>query len=338
MVYAGRLEPRRPGQESSISRAAFALGRLWLLTDAGDVSTIAPGQRQRVDVALPEPALDLCVANGMPKVLTCAREACVTWSLRSWGVGSWRTEATVPASGDGFVAMSCTDDRLTILATGQLIEVRGKDQNRVPLSQKLAAGGVTSLYPARREVFVGLNEGEFGGGLRRIDRATGRISVVERNASGERCGGPLSSKCDAVNGITPLPWKPGCLAVAVGVVHFFPHGRLVEVCGDEVRRLYFRPLASDAKHPQRQRKRDDEPYETEAFFGVVPSGKALLAVGTEGVYRFNGAGDPAIRPLPKFQEVGGVDVSFDDPDAVLVYTSINQRRSISGSVPMLMPR
>jgi hypothetical protein len=41
-------EPRRPDQEAYLSRAAFADGRLWLLSDAGDLWSIAEGKGERV--------------------------------------------------------------------------------------------------------------------------------------------------------------------------------------------------------------------------------------------------------------------------------------------------
>ena len=41
-----------------------------------------------------------------------------------------------------------------------------------------------------------LNAGEWGGGLQRIDVATGATSSVERRDSAELCAGPLNSDCD----------------------------------------------------------------------------------------------------------------------------------------------
>ncbi|HTV18873.1 MAG TPA: hypothetical protein VMG12_09385, partial [Polyangiaceae bacterium] len=41
-----------PDAERFISRAVFAAGRLWLLTDTGGLSSIAPGSLRRVDAGL----------------------------------------------------------------------------------------------------------------------------------------------------------------------------------------------------------------------------------------------------------------------------------------------
>jgi hypothetical protein len=45
-----------------------------------------------------------------------------------------------------------------------------------------------------------------------------------------------------------------------------------------------------------------------------------------------------LTPLPEFEKVGNIRVSFALQDVVLLLTEVNERRSISGSVPMLVPR
>jgi hypothetical protein len=185
-------------------------------------------------------------------------------------------------------------------------------------------------------VFVGYNAGEWGGGLRRIDRRTGHVEVVARNVSGELCGGPLNTGCDPVNGIVTEPWKPECVVVAVGLVHMSPHGRLVQVCGPSVQRLLVRPYGDES--PRDPTNKDDEPFSTVAFFGLARAGDVLWAVGIDGLYQVGVRGAVKQRPLPAFTNVGGVEVSFAIPHMVLVLTRVNQRRSASGNVPMLVPR
>lgn len=77
----------------------------------------------------------------------------------------------------------------------------------------------------------------------------------------------------------------------------------------------------------------------EAFFGLERSGDELVAAGTEGVYHFSGSrtSQPTLLPLPHFEEIGGVRVNFELPGLVLVLTEIN-RHSVSGAVPLLVPR
>jgi hypothetical protein len=44
-----------------------------------------------------------------------------------------------------------------------------------------------------------------GGGLRRIDRRSGEITVVGQNSTGELCGGQLNTGGDPVNGVAAEP-------------------------------------------------------------------------------------------------------------------------------------
>jgi hypothetical protein len=89
---------------------------------------------------------------------------------------------------------------------------------------------------------------------------------------------------------------------------------------------------------ERGNRRSDEPFQTVAFFGLIREGETLWAAGIDGIYRADKGGVTLSAPLPTFKKVGGIHVSFALPRLVLVLTSVNQRHSISGSVPMLVPR
>ena len=331
------LEPVRPGQASSLTRAIFAEGRLWLLSDAGQLFTIKEGEDVRVDEPLPEPVLDLCLRNGAPEIVTCKREGCTDWTLRRRVGGKWSVETTVSTGGDGLVAMACGAQNFTLLTTRRLVTLGAGKPEVVRLAEAAdrRMGMVTSIDVEGDQVFVGINAGEWGGGLQRIDRRTGKVTTVERNATGELCAGPLNGSCDPVNGIAAEPWRPKCVAAAVGLVHFYPHGRIVEVCGDKVTRIYFKAYGKGRPHLS---GKSDEPDQTVAFFGLARAGEFLWASGIDGIYRLGKGASVEITPLPKFKTIGGIGVSFDDPRIVLVVTTVNQRRSISGGVPMLVPR
>jgi hypothetical protein len=331
-VRAFAVEPER-GQVSFLKRAVFAEGQLWVLSDAGDLSSIAEGQDTRVAETLPENASDLCVRDGHPLIITAGKGGS-TWTLRQRINGTWSVATMIQTEGDGLLAMDCAD-RVTLLTTRRLIEIKGDRQSAVILSEKLSRGLVSSTYGTADQFFVGLNAGEWGGGLRRIDRRSGKITAVEHNSSGELCGGPLNTSCDPVNGITAEPWNPDCIVVVVGLVHFEPHGRVVEVCGNEVRRLYYKEYGQNRPTP---RRKDDEPFSTVAFFGLTQKDDTLWAAGIDGIYNIGSDGTAHVVPLPSFKDIGGISISFDLPQFVLVLTEVNQRRSLSGAVPLLVPR
>jgi hypothetical protein len=77
-----------------------------------------------------------------------------------------------------------------------------------------------------------------------------------------------------------------------------------------------------------------ESFLTRALYA---DGRALWACGIDGIYRLTADGTATITPFPKFENVGGVYFSFDVSRFAVVLTSINQRRSISGAAPMLVP-
>jgi len=122
-IHSFAMEPKRPGQENSLSRAVFAEGRLWLLSDAGELSRIKEGEKKRIGMDLPEPALDLCLRDGHPEVVTGARQNCNTWTLRKWADSKWTTLAIVPVEKETLVSLVCSSETEILLTTKRLIEV-----------------------------------------------------------------------------------------------------------------------------------------------------------------------------------------------------------------------
>lgn len=329
------VEPVRQGQEAFLIRAVFADRHLWLLSDAGELSSIEDAGKDRVPHHFSEPVLDLCVSDGHAMVLTGHEGP--TWTLHQWINQAWSTVTVIPSAGDDFVSINCHGGSETVLTSHRLIAV-GKDStlHTVNLSGTLHPGRVSASLDHGSDFFVAINAGEWGGGLQRISRTTGEIVMVEKNASGERCGGPLNSACDPVNGLAAEPWNPNCLAAAVGLVHMMSTGGIVEVCGNQIRTLYTKPYTSDMWASFL--KRHARPRETVAFFGLTSSGGVLWAVGVDGLYRIDRSGSATFTPLPRFRTIDGIAVSFDHPQLVLVMTSANERHSASGQVPMLVPR
>jgi len=239
--------------------------------------------------------------------------------------------------------MSCAERQVTILTTHRVIEVNDDRQLKITtlkhdLSPKKRWSSLVSIVILNQSnrVLVGKDKGEFGGGLWSIDKATGAMTEVARNDSGDICGGPLNTGCDPINGLAAMPWKPGCVAVAIGLEHLSFHGRLVEICADKIRRLYFKPMKE--QQARIQKFDGDEPMDTVPFFGLAQRDDKLWASAVDGIYRIDASGVAMAAPLPKFSKVGPFNFSFDLEGFVLVLTEINAHASLSGSVPMLLPR
>jgi hypothetical protein len=322
-------------QMRAISRAVFAGGRLWLLQDDGSLASLAPEEAKAQSVTTADRVLDICKSAGTVAVLI---EGKGRWSLQVRSESGWNAVATVPTEGDSFVALDCEDGGgpVTAVTNRRLVELRGGGSRSTQLRQPLEPPfGMGTALGTPEAVWLGFNVGEWGGGLRRISRIDGTVEMVERNRSGQPCGGPLNSACDPVAGIIAAPWDPRCAIAAIGLVHIMAHGRIVEICGSKVRRLYFKPFDPQ---PRNGGLDDGEPASTVAFFGLARNGNTWWALGMDGLYRFDGTQVSEFRPLPAFEDKGGYSVSFAIPGLALVRTGVNQRRSLSGSVPIMAVR
>ena len=235
------------------------------------------------------------------------------------------------------VALACAREGETLVTTRRIVELAGS-RPAVQLSEPLAVPIVrAAVHVTPEAAFVGLNRGEWGGGLRRIDRRTGKAEKVEqREDSG--CVGLLNSDCDPVNDIVSIPWRRECVAAAVGLVHFFPAGRLVSVCPGGIEKLLALAARPHMPEAERRAKADEGRFGSVAFFGLVATGDALLAAGVDGLYRLRPDGSYVQEKWPRFTRIDDTLVSFERPDLVLVLSELNRRASVSGSAPLLVPR
>ncbi len=319
----------------SIIRAVFADDRLWLLHLDGSLASLRPDGPKPERVRADGKVLEICNAQNRPTVVVDDGKG--RWKVQQHSPAGWAVRAVVPAEGDNLVALGCKADgaAISLVTNRRLLEVEGSTARSVNLTQKLEPPLVSGTALAAGDaVWVGFNVGEWGGGLKRIGR-DGTVATIESNRSGELCGGPLNTECDPVHGVVVAPWNPDCVVAAIGLVHMMAHGRIVEVCGNSVRRLYFKPLDPQ---PPRGTLDEGEPSSTIAFFGLARSDNTLWAIGIDGIYRFSGQQAPDFRPLPKFQNKSGYWVSFELPGIALVMTHVNQRASMSGAVPIMAVR
>jgi hypothetical protein len=321
--------PARRQDPSLVRAAAYADGRLWLL--AGDeLTTISDNGLGRVAEPVEGKPIALCVQS--KQLLTLSAGPDERWTLRRRQAAGWVEVAHIGTRGDTFVGMACGANEVSLLTNRRLITIGGVAPQSIGLSDRLNQGVTHSLLSTGDLLLIGTNAGEWGGGLQRIDRRTGKVSQLQRNDSGDPCDAVLDRQCDPVNGLASAPWNSKCVVAAVGMVHMSERGRLIEVCGDRIEPLYAKALPDPNDAP------GVKPFNEVAFFGAHQAGDALWAVGIDGLYRFRDRKLVDFAPLPAFRTVDGVRVSFDLPGVVLVMTDINQSVSLSGSVPMLVPR
>ncbi|HEY0014422.1 MAG TPA: hypothetical protein VGB79_16390 [Allosphingosinicella sp.] len=331
-------ETQRSGPR--IVRAAYGAGRLWLLEDDdARLTSLAEGESVRRAERPGGSVVDLCASGDEVLAVTGRADGGRAWTLHRYDGGRWARIRSIPRAGDHLIALTCGAGGTALLTSRRLVPLNAAQAPDLALSEPLRVPLVSSvvhLTPAA--AFVGLNLGEWGGGMRRIDRASGRVETIERNATGGLCDGPLNTGCDPVNAIVTLRSRPDCIAAAIGLTHLLAHGRIVRVCGREVEQMAVGLAEADPDDPRRFAEARLGGYGAAAFYGLIPAADGYLAAAHNGLYRIGENGSAAHESWPLFRWVDGVLVSFVLPEAVLVVTDVNRRAAMSGATPLLVAR
>ncbi len=142
-------------------------------------------------------------------------------TIRRWTGEEFRAFAGISTKQERLLGVSTSGEPATILTTRRVMEVVGNTirPRDVDWPRTRPILGVASILARKDDVLLGINSGEWGGGLARVDRRTGRVSYIESRTR-ELCGGALNGDCDPVNGIVPAPWNKDCVVIAIGLVHF----------------------------------------------------------------------------------------------------------------------
>lgn len=332
-----RTVPLPPESEHDITRIAFDGRDLWVLTVSSRLWRVNAASGAVTEVAVAHPVLGICADNSRSVVLT-EGDAGRGWRLQRY-VSGVTTDLPISRSPDEqFAGLACgsADD---VLVTSTRLLLLGPDRVvSVPLKGGIPLRGENSVLATDAAIWVGSNIGEFGGGLRRIDRKTGKVNVIAPTVRGAICGLPLDAECDPVTALAAVPGRPDCVLATIGLVHMSSHGRLIEACGAaSVRRLMIHPCPQQPKDWRRARG-DNEPACTAAMFGLAQGDQRLIAVTNLGLMEIAGSGAHGLIALPQFKTYGPFKLSFRDPDYVLALTGSNGRFSLSGETPLIVAR
>ncbi|WP_198354606.1 hypothetical protein [Sphingomonas sp. MA1305] len=295
---------------------------VWLLRENGQVFRLDDEAPAPVPVAVPAPASGICRLRGA--VALVGRTEAGWQVFRRRGAG-WDAGPPTPVlSGELYLGAGCTIDDVTLLTNHRIVDERRGVVSLV--GYKPARSIRTVVYREPDALLVGTNAGEWGGKLLRITLVSGRVEEVPDLE-------------DPIHDIAPAPGRPGCVVLAVGLVHFLPSGNLTELCGSRTRRLYARAWEEQG-FKVKPMAADKDSYSSVAFYGLARAGDGTLtAIAMDGLYDI--ARDGRVsgpKPLPAFKLRGDVRISDAARTPELVLTGINGRASLGGAMPIVVQR
>ncbi len=192
-----------------------------------------------------------------------------------------------------------------LLTTAMVFVPTDERWDRRRLAAMLEPGGhVSSLTGST--LFVGYNKGEWGGGLRRLDVATGTIAIVTETGDGI-CGGRLNPACDPVVGIVPDVEGSDCSLVGSSLAHLgLRRGEILRVCEDRIDLVFAESLSGVPGPTDGQ---------TWPFDSLVETRDGWVAVGQDRFARASGEA-VAMGDVPDLWPWAGLQIS-DPLDGVI---------------------
>ena len=302
----------------------------WRPTLRSSSGVAALGSAGKSMVALIAPAFDWR-ADHQP----AGRFRLASYSQGGWAYGGWQDYS----AGERPLALAVLSDRSIILGPKKLYSVQS-DTGSVavlPLSQAIKSGGeFVTAVTGDGSMYVGINAGEFGGGLLRVRLSTGEVTNVEKRQDKELCSGPLNSACDPVTGLVPDLNRSGCVFASVGLSHWEWHGRVLRICGDRVETVFeakVLPVGERIRRAFSSRARSFPP-QTEPVFALAPAKDGFWAVTPRALYKWR-QGTVDRTAFPSLDPVHGLAVSKAVPGLVVTTTDANAAASLSGVTPLV---
>jgi hypothetical protein len=279
---------------------------LWLLGQTGSVLQIDRRTGERTVVA--RDVTDILAEQGRVWALVAYQrpEWAVRWPGDMAGLQDLRRSdgelVTIYSVGEPVALFAMGLDRPGVL-TGEAVLTPEDAQWSRTLLPAVIPGFAAAAHDGEGSVYVGYNLGEWGGGLRRIDLATGAIQFVTATAAGQR----LQSA--SIIALGPDHGRPGCIIVVEGLQHLsLRRGSVSRLCGDQVEELLVRersmvlPVEGDAG----------------GIDGFLVSSDGWVVVHGDGYTRRRGEQLEVHNIPPLDQTLGGVRMSLETDGLVFI--------------------
>ncbi len=311
----------RPGRSEpdQIRRAVHADGNIWVLA-GGEVWVVdqAAATARRTGMT----AYDICTNRGALIAVTQDPHRAGRLVVARRTSEGWTTIASLDPRGAGLVALECSS--VVRLLTSDRLMTLGSAPKEIALSSRIPAWPNNAILATADHLLVGINAGEWGGAIWRIDPDTGLVEQLGRTkANAAPCAAPLEIACSPVNGFVAHPWRKGCSIAAVGSIRD-AEGGLLEICGTFVHPLTA-PITSRAAGGGNV-----------AYFGLAATKRGVLANTVAGLRNLQADGALSPEEQPRFANDGPFQVSRQE-GFVLVRAASDQRFHPGGSNALLVP-
>lgn len=319
-LVCGACAERRPAI-TMISAAQVSGRELWVATDDGALMSLDLDTGARPSLV-------------SENVVSIAKSHQRIWLLRtvpSGRVSIARVVDGVPRdvaqyardADDVPITLLVRDESVAVLSTASVRLFAGGRWSVRRLTTPIRSLGHVVVGAPRTgdSLYLGFDHGEWGGGVVRVNTATGAVSGLAQAGERSYCDWPLAAACGPTTAIIADPQHSDCVIAAQGLVHFSPSGEILRVCGDTVTQLYEREYQTANRNPYSAG--------TVPFFALMPTPRGFLAAGGDELYRFEDRA-PTVRDLPRLRRRGQIWLAEDRANrVVLVGTEVRRRYSVS---------
>jgi hypothetical protein len=190
-------------------------------------------------------------------------------------------------------------------------------------------GDMTAGATAKGDaVYVGSDRGEWGGGLTRINLATGTVDDVKDTKDRLGPDRRYDQLDDNIHAIIPDAHHEDCVIVAAGVVHFTSSGRILRICGLSPETIFARDVTQNVYGRQR--------VVSEAFFDLARVRDGYWAAGITGLYKFTTAPQPQRIDLPRMEWWHDLFWSQAVPGTIMLASEASRAHAMNAGAPLIV--
>lgn len=337
---AQKTGPTQAQANQRIKKVFFDSDRLWILALDGSLMTLDL-RGGSTEVVAPDKYVFDIYRNSAKQLYLLAGASIDSPAMRVWQKtgSSWNAGSELQRDRrDAVLGLKEYRNGLLVLTQHNIyLQDESAKWNTVPVKSDLGGAYQTPFAVTENGyIYLGINLGEFGGGLLQVSIATGRVKRLVKKDKPDLCAGPLNPECDPVTGVIKDPANPSCVIASIGLRHFDESGRLIRVCNESISVVFsksYKEIYSEEKAKTSDEKSDE--YSTEAIFDLVLGEKDYWAVTGRGVYHFIPGTGPTFHAMPKLRTLSGLNLSDEIPNIIVISTNINWSHSLSGYTPLI---